>query len=583
MRNTVMPPDIPGLVPEVLLGSGGFADVFLYQQRMPARKVAVKVLRTHEVEDWVIHSFAAEANAMAQLEHPHIVPVYSALTAADGRPCIVMTYYSRGNLNTLSRASQLSIAEVLRIGIQMCGAVETAHQAGFLHRDIKPANILLNQFRAPGLTDFGIAARVASEAKSDGAISIPWAAPELLEQTAPASVATDLYALAATVWSLAAQHAPFEIPGGDNSAQAMTDRTCRLPMPNLPRIDAPMALNQVLATGLAKDATRRHSSALQFGRALQTVERDLDLPRTTLVTAAEEQTSRARFLLDDRLEPGRSRLAPPMPSREARSPAADASGEGPGLITPSAPAIPDGQRHSAEPTRFAPAAWRSGPDSTSRQQWSGADWAAMQPSAGIGQPDATRLAEPWGESQPAFPAVRAGGHSPGGFDARTQLQPRTTTADPPSEPNRQRSLRRGWLIGSIGAVLITLAATFLGLRLFSGSTAPLALGTCLGGLRPGPQSPDELDVVPCDQAHFFEVVGVERIEDAATYPGDTALGFQGKSFCEPEYRKYTGANATRYQWHAIGPQASSWHRESARWFVCIGGSDRGGIIGTIKG
>lgn len=78
------------------------------------------------------------------------------------------------------------------------------------------------------------------------------------------------------------------------------------------------------------------------------------------------------------------------------------------------------------------------------------------------------------------------------------------------------------------------------------------------------------------------MVGVERIDDAATYPGDTVLGAQGKGFCDSEYRNYTGANATRYQWHAIGPQASSWTRESARWFVCIGGDDRGGIIGSIK-
>lgn len=581
MRNTVLPPDIPGLVPEVLLGSGGFADVFLYQQQLPSRKVAVKVLRTHEVEDWVMHSFAAEANAMAQLEHPHIVPVYSALTSADGRPCIVMNYYSRGNLHTLSRDSQLSIAEVLRIGIQMCGAVETAHQAGFLHRDIKPANILLNQFQAPGLTDFGIAARVASEAESDQAISVPWAAPELLEQTAPASVATDLYALAATVWSLAAQHAPFEIPGGDNSAEAMTDRTCRSPVPNLPRIDAPMALNQILAKGLARDATRRHSSALQFGRALQTVERDLGLPRTTLVTAAEEQTSRARSLLDDPLEPGRSRLAPPMASRESGFGSGDRSGANPGLIASVAPAIPDAQGRSAEPTRLVSADWGSGPNAPHAQEWSGADWAAMRPSAGVGRPEATRLAGAWRGSELTFSEGQAV-QSPAGFAARTQMQPRTTPAEPLSQPHPHRSLRRGWLIGSIGAVVIILAATFFGLRLFSGSTPPVALGTCLGALRQGPQSPDELDVVPCDQTHFFEVVGVERIDDAATYPGDTVLGAQGKGFCDSEYRNYTGANAPRYQWHAIGPQASSWTRESARWFVCIGGDDRGGIIGSIK-
>jgi serine/threonine protein kinase len=85
------PPVLPGFSTIHVLGSGGFADVFLYEQNMPRRQVAVKVMLSEVVNDQVRQMFQAEANLMAQLSsHPSILTVYQASVSSDGRPYLVM-------------------------------------------------------------------------------------------------------------------------------------------------------------------------------------------------------------------------------------------------------------------------------------------------------------------------------------------------------------------------------------------------------------------------------------------------------------------------------------------------------------
>jgi serine/threonine protein kinase len=218
VNRSLPPPEIPGLTYQGKLGAGGYADVYLYAQHMPARKVAVKVMREAGLTGSAVARFTAEANAMAQLEHPHIVPVYAAGVTPDGRPYLVMMYYPRASLSERVRGSgPLPVPEVLRIGIQIGSAVETAHRAGLLHRDIKPANVLTSQYDTPGLTDFGIAAQIAEVDDEDTGVSVPWSPPEVLYATAPATARSDVYSLAATLWHLLVGRSPFEVPGGENA------------------------------------------------------------------------------------------------------------------------------------------------------------------------------------------------------------------------------------------------------------------------------------------------------------------------------------------------------------------------------
>ncbi|MFP5371916.1 MAG: protein kinase domain-containing protein, partial [Actinomycetes bacterium] len=113
-------PVLPGFTPRRWLGGGGFADVFLYLQHKPEREVAVKVLRAAALDQEALDRFDAEANLMARVStHPHIVTVYTADVAADGRPYLVMEYYPKPHFGERCRAGGLPVADVLRVGIQV--------------------------------------------------------------------------------------------------------------------------------------------------------------------------------------------------------------------------------------------------------------------------------------------------------------------------------------------------------------------------------------------------------------------------------------------------------------------------------
>ncbi|WZO35057.1 serine/threonine protein kinase [Microbacterium sp. LWS13-1.2] len=269
------PPDLPGFTYVDLLGSGGFADVYLYEQQLPKRRVAVKVLLTERMSSGSVEEFTAEANVMAMLStHPAIVTIYQAGVAQDGRPYLVMEYCPRPNLQVRYRREPFSIAESLRVGVQVAAAVETAHRAGVLHRDIKPANILVTEYNRPALTDFGIASTTNAAAESAG-LSIPWSPPESFADVPRSDPRSDVWALGATVYTLLAGRSPFELPGQRNTAAELIHRIETLALPPLGRADVPVSLQRALERAMAKSPADRYESALAFARALQTVQIEL--------------------------------------------------------------------------------------------------------------------------------------------------------------------------------------------------------------------------------------------------------------------------------------------------------------------
>nr|WP_241429363.1 protein kinase [Agrococcus sp. ARC_14] len=273
---------MPGYDYVSLLGSGGFADVFLYQQLLPSRKVAVKVLLPDAVNRELIENFRHEANVMAQLStHPSIVTIYGAAVAPDGRPFLAMEYCPRPNLGVRYRRDRFSVPEVLSLGVQIAGAVETAHRANILHRDIKPANILVTAYNRPALTDFGIATSAGGADDTSG-MSIPWSPPEAFLEPPRSTPASDVFSLAATLFTLLAGRTPFELPGGSNTSVDLIDRIQRGDIAPLARHDVPQRLEAVLASAMDPQPSRRHQSAVAFGRALQQVEAEMALPVTPL-------------------------------------------------------------------------------------------------------------------------------------------------------------------------------------------------------------------------------------------------------------------------------------------------------------
>ncbi|TFC59588.1 serine/threonine-protein kinase, partial [Cryobacterium sp. TMB1-7] len=294
------PPALPGFSYLRPLGAGGFADVFLYEQNLPRRQVAVKVLIAEVVSDPVRRLFQAEANLMAQLSaHPSVLTVFQAGVSADGRPFLVMEYCSNA-LEQRYRSGRLPVSELLRIGVTIASAVETAHRAGVLHRDIKPSNILITAYGHPVLSDFGIAATLGEVEESDQVgLSIPWSAPEVLFDESPGSVAAEVWSLGATLYTLLAGRSPFELPGDRNGPAQLMARIQKMALPPIGRPDVPERLELVLARALSKRPERRQASALELIRELQAVEAELGLAQTPLELATAEWEAQAAGDADD--------------------------------------------------------------------------------------------------------------------------------------------------------------------------------------------------------------------------------------------------------------------------------------------
>lgn len=280
-RPVAPPPVIPGFTYISLLGSGGFSDVYLYEQDRPRRKVAVKVLLSSLLAEGARRRFESEANLMAQLSsHPYIVTIFEAEITDTGHSYLAMEYCSRPSLDVRYRRQRFSVDEVLAVGIQVASAVETAHRAGIAHRDIKPANILVTDYNRPALTDFGISGTLAGDADEDAGMSIPWSPPEQFTGHQVDGVLVDVWALGATLYTLLAGRSPFVLPGADNSQRELISRITNLPVPKLGRADVPESLELALSTAMAKSASSRYSSAHAFALALQRIQAELNLSVT---------------------------------------------------------------------------------------------------------------------------------------------------------------------------------------------------------------------------------------------------------------------------------------------------------------
>ena len=143
------------------IGEGGMGTVWMAQQTDPVRRrVALKLIKPGMDSRQVLLRFEAERQALALMDHPHIAKVFDGGVTHDGRPFFVMEYVKGQPITEYCDEARLSVSERLKLFVQVCQAVQHAHQKGIIHRDLKPSNILVCPFDGqpvPKVIDFGLA------------------------------------------------------------------------------------------------------------------------------------------------------------------------------------------------------------------------------------------------------------------------------------------------------------------------------------------------------------------------------------------------------------------------------------------
>lgn len=276
-------PDLDDFVFKSYLGSGGFADVFLYEEQTPKRLVAIKVLRQgHSLTRR--GEFRSEIDVMGQLGgHPSIVSIFDADVAPTGQPYIVMQYCPGASLSEQLVDGPLPVGDALRMCIQLAGATHTAHMLGIAHYDIKPSNVLTTAFGRYALSDFGIAELIGNASADVAGMSLPWVAPEALRGEECTYLA-DVYSVGATLYTALYGQAPFAAAGLGKRAYIERVQSAQIDFPDIAGLGgkARALLVGALTEAMSRDVAARTSSVDKLAHALQEVQRELGLPVTEL-------------------------------------------------------------------------------------------------------------------------------------------------------------------------------------------------------------------------------------------------------------------------------------------------------------
>ena len=250
-----------------LLGRGGMGEVWRAHDTELDRVVALKMLLPHFTQDpEFVTRFRREARAAARLDDPHVVPIHD-VGEIDGRLYVTMRLINGVDLHTLLDDGPLEAGRAVYVIEQVASALHSAHQAGLVHRDVKPSNILLAQNDFAYLIDFGIA-RATGETglTSVGSTLGTWSymAPERFGD-GEIGPGCDVYALACVLYECLTGELPF--PGTTLEQIAVSHMVMPPPKPSEDRDTVPTALDDVVATGLAKQPTDRYQSTVEMAAA----------------------------------------------------------------------------------------------------------------------------------------------------------------------------------------------------------------------------------------------------------------------------------------------------------------------------
>ena len=361
---------IAGYTIEEQIGRGGMAVVYRASDKRLNRHVALKILAPELASDRGYRQrFLREMRAAAAVDHPNIVPVFDA-GEADGALFIAMRYVDGQDVRTmLETEPRLPAARACHLVAQAASALDAAHARGLVHRDVKPGNMLIGSAHPDHLylSDFGLSKQRVSSAPltltGQFMGTLDYMAPEQIEGK-PTDGRADLYALACTAFEMLAGQPPFQRDAG----LAVMWAQVSAPVPSLRalRPDLPPAVDQVMATALAKTPDARYPTCMAFARALAAA---CGVGREAVETGAD--------------------LPPPahLPTEQAQIPASRVSTSWVGDPQPESEATLASQR-AADPQADAETAWAGRPLYRPDTAWKPTPDSAPSPPA------------PWSQSPP---------------------------------------------------------------------------------------------------------------------------------------------------------------------------------------
>jgi tRNA A-37 threonylcarbamoyl transferase component Bud32 len=253
-------PLLPGLEIMEVAGQGGMGTIYKARQPQLDRVVALKILSPELGRDPAFaHRFSREAQALAKLNHSNIVRVFD-FGQAGGFFYLLMEYVDGVTLRTLIEQKAIHAEEAQRIVIEICHALQYAHEEGIVHRDIKPSNILLDKKGRVKIADFGLAQLIGEEAKNWSAgsqtavvMGTPhYIAPEQIEQPGKVDRRADIFSLGVVFYEMLTRELPlgrFEPPSHKAGVN--------------PRLD------EIVSRALAKPRRRRYQNANEFRAAVE--------------------------------------------------------------------------------------------------------------------------------------------------------------------------------------------------------------------------------------------------------------------------------------------------------------------------
>jgi len=286
---------------KTLIGQGGMADVYLANDPILERDVAVKILRSHLADDATyVQRFAREANAAATLSHPNIVEIYD-VGEEDGQYYIVMEYVPGTTLKELiHKRGAVHIEEAIDIMTQLTYGVKEAHRNGIIHRDIKPQNILITDSGVLKIADFGIAMiQSLSQVTESTTImgSLHYLAPEIVrgEKATPQS---DVYALGIIFYELLRGKVPFN----DEAAINIALKHMREEMPSIREFNPTISqgIENVITKCTAKNLENRYENC---DALLDGIRQAIHQPNQEKLVFIQESVDDSTVIYDKNKEP----------------------------------------------------------------------------------------------------------------------------------------------------------------------------------------------------------------------------------------------------------------------------------------